>query len=230
MEGFDKIRDLNLAELGTKAEEEDSEILEEEDEIGQESEDAQESGSEDVEEDQEQAEGVEEQAPKKKELMEIQGQYYKIESNMKVEYMREFMFNHYFRQPMILIFMVIGAGMLVYGAVARPVNATYIICGLFLVIGYPVSFYLRANSSFKNNPAFQNTFYYTFDEWGLHLKNGDEILEVAWKYIIQVKRLKNLAVLYTGKHNGSLIPYADLGEQKEEILTFIEKMQSEHRK
>ncbi len=214
MKGFDKIRDMNLAELEKVSDQ----------------------ASDQTEEDQDLEEGKEVSPKREKErkntsvkkkkngLMEPQGKYYEVNATMTEEVMRGFLFGHYYRQPIMFALLLVGVASLGYVFTGKSnTPMLYVMISVFIFLGYPLSFFFKARSVVRNNPLYKAPFYYMMDQWGFHLKAGTECLDIEWKRFIKTRRLKKSAVLYTGKNNGYLLPYVDLGDKKEEIIAFCEE-------
>lgn len=215
MKGFDKIRDMNLAELEKVSDQ----------------------ASDQTEEDQDLSDGKEavsqngEKESKNSCVMEPQGKYYEMNAAMTEEVMRDFFFGHYYRQPIMLALLLIGAVSLGYvftGKANTPM--LYVMISAFIFLGYPLSFFFKAHITVRRNPLYKAPFYYMMDQWGFHLKVETgypdietKCLDIEWKRFIKTRRLKKSAVLYTGKNNGYLLPYVDLGDKKEEIIAFCEE-------
>lgn len=215
MKGFDKIREINLADLekGGKPKEESIDTTLEETSERPEEKDTGANSSKDKDKNKKTAV---QKGPK--------GKHYRIKAVTTEEVMRDFLFGHYYRQPIMIILLIMGVASLVYVFIGKTdTPMLYVMISVFIFFGYPVSFIFKAKNAVKSNPVYKNTYHYMVDEWGLHLKTGEHTLDVEWKRFIKFRRLKKSAVLYTGKHNGYLFPYTDLGSQKEEILAFCEE-------
>lgn len=212
MKGFDKIREMNLADIEKVSDQKG------EDQNTADGEQAAPQGNND-----------DGKTPVKKNkktngIMDPQGTYYEINAKMTEGIMRNFFFGHYFRQPLMILITLMGIISLGYSFTkVCPSPGLYAMVGLCIILGYPISFLVKSKTIVKNNPLYREPFYYMIDEWGFHLKAGKECLDVEWKRFIKVRRMKTTAVLYTGKNNGYLLPYEDLGSRKEEIIAFCEK-------
>lgn len=221
MSGFNEISRMNLADLDrpdSLKELVEDEILEE----------AEETVAEDGEE---KVSLVKEETEKKSDLPEFPiGKHYRADANMSAKLLREFLFRHSYSQPIMIVITLVGIAMAGYGVygMINGVEKTgmYALAGALIVVGYPLSYLTKGNAMMKSNPAFSHTFHYLFDEWGLHIDVQDQCIDVQWRYVSKVARYGNIAVIYTGKNNGYVLPYADLGSQKDEILAFIDKMRA----
>lgn len=236
MKSFEEISKMNLAELDRPdgISEEDENV---QDAAGQE--DAQNAENvQSVEEIQsvdgtadgiEKAEESEEQAlPEelaKKEMMEPQGKHFRIDAEITQQELTAFLFGHTYRQPLMILVTVLAIAWPIAVLVKKQGNiAMPLICSLFILIWIPFTTYLRAKNAKKLNKAYENTFHYMLDEWGLHLELGDDAIDVEWKKVTKMIFYKSVAVIYTGKNNAFLIPSAAMGAQRQEIISFIEEM------
>lgn len=236
MKSFEEISKMNLAELDRPdgISEEDENV---QDAAGQE--DAQNAENvQSVEEIQsvdgtadgiEKAEESEEQAQPeelaKKEMMEPQGKHFRIDAEITQQELTAFLFGHTYRQPLMILVTVLAIAWPIAVLVKKQGNiAMPLICSLFILIWIPFTTYLRAKNAKKLNKAYENTFHYMLDEWGLHLELGDDAIDVEWKKVTKMIFYKSVAVIYTGKNNAFLIPSAAMGAQRQEIISFIEEM------
>lgn len=215
MSSFDKIKDVNLAELdsvhGDSQPEETADQIQEE----QEAQPSQEL-TEEVAADQE------EKTEEAQKMMEPQGRHYYIDAEFTDKHMISFVVNHTYRSPFMIIMTIIGIIFPIYAMINGNGNRIFnIACLLIFAAFIPYSTYMRGKSSKSANPAYQEVFHYMVDEWGLHLEINKDAVDVSWDRIIRMVWLKEIVVLYTGKNNAFLIPYECMGSQQDEIKDFI---------
>lgn len=161
----------------------------------------------------------------KKEMMEPQGKHFRIDAEITQQELTAFLFGHTYRQPLMILVTVLAIAWPIAVLVKKQGNiAMPLICSLFILIWIPFTTYLRAKNAKKLNTAYQHTFHYMLDEWGLHLELGDDAIDVEWKKVTKMIFYKSVAVIYTGKNNAFLIPSAAMGAQRQEIISFIEEM------
>lgn len=161
----------------------------------------------------------------KKEMMEPQGKHFRIDAEITQQELTAFLFGHTYRQPLMILVTVLAIAWPIAVLVKKQGNiAMPLICSLFILIWIPFTTYLRAKNAKKLNKAYENTFHYMLDEWGLHLELGDDAIDVEWKKVTKMIFYKSVAVIYTGKNNAFLIPSAAMGAQRQEIISFIEEM------
>lgn len=161
----------------------------------------------------------------KKEMMEPQGKYFRVDAEITQQELTAFLFGHTYRQPLMILVTILAIAWPVAVLVKKQGSITMpLICSLFILIWIPLTTYLRAKNAKKLNTAYQHTFHYMFDEWGLHLELGDDAIDVEWKKVTKMIFYKSVAVIYTGKNNAFLIPSAAMGAQRQEIISFIEEM------
>ena len=224
MKSFEEISKMNLAELDRPEED-----VQDTDGTQQSEANTDTSEHEDVSAEQdnnvEQTEAAEELA--KKEMMEPQGKHFRIDAEITQQELTTFLFGHTYRQPLMILVTILAIAWPVAILVKKQGSLTMpLICSLFILIWIPLTTYLRAKNAKKLNTAYQHTFHYMLDEWGLHLELGDEAIDVEWKKVTKVIFYKSVAVIYTGKNNAFLIPSTALGERRAEILSFIEEMKN----
>lgn len=224
MKSFEEISKMNLAELDRPEED-----VQDTDGTQQSEANTDTSEHEDVSAEQdnnvEQTEAAEELA--KKEMMEPQGKHFRIDAEITQQELTTFLFGHTYRQPLMILVTILAIAWPVAILVKKQGSLTMpLICSLFILIWIPLTTYLRAKNAKKLNTAYQHTFHYMLDEWGLHLELGDEAIDVEWKKVTKVIFYKSVAVIYTGKNNAFLIPSTAMGERRAEILSFIEEMKN----
>lgn len=223
MEGFDKIRDLNLAELGEKKDVEEE--IPEEIEEGQ-----QESLAERNEEEEESLESdlSEDSVPQKKEKMDDPvGKHYYVDADITETVLRKFLFGHSYRQPVSILITVMAILFpIIYIVKGSPQTPLAIMVAVVILIYYPLTIFMKAKKIKRTNKTFAERFHYMFDEKGCHLQLSEEAIDVDWKYFKKIMVLKSLVVIYTNRYNGYIVPTENMGEQKEEIIDFLrEKIQ-----
>lgn len=161
----------------------------------------------------------------KKEMMEPQGKHFRVDAEITQQELTAFLFGHTYRQPLMILVTILAIAWPVAVLVKKQGSITMpLICSLFILIWIPLTTYLRAKNAKKLNTAYQHTFHYMLDEWGLHLELGDDAIDVEWKKVTKMIFYKSVAVIYTGKNNAFLIPSAAMGAQRQEIISFIEEM------
>ncbi len=105
-----------------------------------------------------------------------------------------------------------------------------IVCALMFTVWQPGILYLKALKQAKN-PAIQNAMTLTFDENGIMVSQGEEILEIKWENIGKVDRMKDMMIVYMDRVHAYLLPDSVTGEKKTAIRGLIkEKLPPERRK
>lgn len=216
MEGFDKIRNMNLAELGDHDDDDqemDSLIVSED---TMEEDAAEESCIID--------ETDEDGVPKlKKTMADPVGTYYRVDADITNEEMRNFLLGHTYRQPITYILYILA----ILFPIACMIKGKDVLMALFvsvmIIVYYPLTIFMRSKKVMNTNKTFANTFHYMFDEVGCHLEVGEQAVDVEWKYFHKILALKSVVVIYTSKVNGYLIPTKDMGASQEEIVAFLKK-------
>ena len=236
MKSFEEISKMNLAELdrpdGVSEEEESvqdagAEGVQNIEEMQSADEPEETEGAEDKETVEDSADGEQAQPEEltKKEMMEPQGKHFRIDAEITQQELNTFLFGHTYRQPLMILVTILAIAWPITILVKKQGSITMpLICSLFILIWIPLTTYLRAKNAKKLNTAYQHTFHYMLDEWGLHLELGDDAIDVEWKKVTKMIFYKSVAVIYTGKNNAFLIPSAAMGAQRQEIISFIEEM------
>ena len=215
MAGFEEISKMKLSELG---EEKDTEKENDTEET------ALAETTQEEEEQEEKEAASEKEAGETKKMAEPQGRYYRIDAKITEKVMSAFMFGHNYRQPLMIIATIIGVVWPVFMVIQNNTNLWVAAVVMFLfVIALPLNTWNKARMGVRKNPVYQQTFHYMVDDWGLHLELGEDAIDVEWKRIYKTMFLKSSVVLYTGKVNAYLIPTEDMGDKKEEIISFIKE-------
>ncbi len=234
MKGFEDIGDMNLADLGRSETESENDADYDDSEDYGDYEEEQEADLEEpaamvtvgdlengaVEEYGEKVTYVEEPT----ELPRPQGEHYYIEARITQKEMNAFMFGHSYRSPLIIIVTVIAvvwALAMVFTQSSSNTILLAIIIVAIVLIGLPFSTWNRGRSTMRHNPIYNDIFHYMFDEWGLHLKVSDQIVEVDWSKIGKFMFLKSVTAVYTGRANAFLVPTKYMGDQEKDLKAFF---------
>ena len=209
MEGFDKIKDINLSEL-----DEDHTL---ESELGS---DHSVTPSEEIGEEGPVARKIEDGEAYER----PEGRYYTIDADITEAEIRNFMLGHAYREPLIILINVIAVVFAAY-YVFKGTGTTSLSLAITIIvlIYYPFTTILKAKSIKKTNTAFRETFHYIFDEKACHLQLSQEAIDVEWRYFTKMMILKSVVVVYTGKNNGYIVPTKDMKEKREEIIAFLKE-------
>ena len=215
MEGFDKIRNVNLADL-----DEEHRLS---DEIG--GNDPSGQGPDGTGRDKD-PEIVEESDPRAKtKIKDPVGKYYLIDADITENELISFRLAHEYRRPSIILVNVLAIAFIIYSGLRGSMANMWIYIALaaFIIFYYPLTIVLRSRGLKKHNKVFQQIFHYMIDEAGLHLQLEGEAIDADWKYVRKIMVLKSCAVVYTGKFNAWIIPTKDMGDQKDEIIAFMKE-------
>lgn len=213
MEGFDKIKNINLADLDEENTLEDQ--LNPEKKKNKSREETGPSGKT--------SEGNQgERTPV--------GRHYVIDTEITEEELRNFRLAHEYRRPAILLVNVMAIFFIIFSALSGVNGMNFKLTvglGILIILYYPFIIVIKTKGIKNNNKVFQQVFHYMLDEEGLHLKVDKEAVDVEWKYVRKIMVLKSSVVVYTGKSNAWIIPTKDMGGQKDEIIAFLqEKVQT----
>ncbi len=197
MKGFDKIKDLDLSTL-----DENNKL------------------SDEVKKEEKAAAELE--GPKVKEKMDDPvGRYYTIDADITEKELRSFLLNHAYRQPFAILVMAFALALpIIYAVKGLNVPMALAIAAVIWIY-YPLTLVLRARKIKKQNTAFSETFHYMFDEKGCHLQLTNEAIDVEWKYFQKLIITKTVAIIYTSKKHGYIVPIKDMGAQEAEIKAFL---------
>lgn len=252
MSGFDKIRNMNLADLESPESMDD--IPEEEKKEGAESKanlltqsedtlpdagetaeaqpeesDAGEDGAPD-EDAGEAAEGGEDSSQPEEEklplkMMDPQGEHYTFDADIEDSDLIRFMFSNTYRNPIMLVATIVGIIFPVGNLIRGGGNPIIsIVCLAFFVLFLPLSTYFQAKRVRRFNKVYLETFHYMVDEYGVHLEVTKQAIDVPWNRMTRKIFSSEEIYLYTGRNNAFIIPCRSMGDQKEEIVAFMKKM------
>ena len=214
MEGFDKIRDVNLADL-----DEEHRLK---DEIGDEL-----SGGEPEKAGQNnEPEIIDESDPRSKaKIKDPVGKYYLIDADITEKELISFRLAHEYRRPSIILVNILAIVFIIFSGMRGSTSNMWIYAALaaFIIFYYPLTIFLRSRGLKKHNRVFQQIFHYMIDEAGLHLQLEGEAIDADWKYVRKIMVLKSCVVVYTGKFNAWIIPTKDMGDRKDEIIAFMKE-------
>lgn len=161
----------------------------------------------------------------KKQMRQPEGTHYYIDAQITEKELMAFLFGHNYRQPIMLIALLIAVIWPVMVIIRNDSNMIFAIAlAAIVLVVLPLSTWNRGRKAARSNPSYKQTFHYMVDEWGLHLELGDECLDLEWNKVYKCMFLKSVTAIYTGKVNAFLIPTAAMGGQKEEINAFIKEM------
>lgn len=213
MEGFDKIKNIKLSDLDEDNTLEDQLKPEKKKDISPEKTDVSGKSAED---------NQEERIPV--------GRHYEIDAEITEQELRNFRLAHEYRRPAILLVNAMAIFFIIYSALSgvKGMNLGITIgLGILIILYYPFIIATKTKGIKNNSKVFQHVFHYMLDEEGLHLKVDKEAVDVEWKYVRKLMVLKSSLVVYTGKANAWIIPTKDMGDQKDEIIAFLqEKIQT----
>ncbi|MCD8018856.1 MAG: hypothetical protein LUF92_04530, partial [Clostridiales bacterium] len=164
---------------------------------------------------------------KKEHMRDPEGRNYYVTAKIGEKEMIAFLFAHNYRQPIMIIAMIVAIIWPIMTIVRQDGSLWYAIAVVVIVFfALPYSTWSRGRKTIRDNEAYANTFYYMFDEWGLHLELGDSAVDQEWSKINKCMFLKSVTVLYTGRNNAFLIPTEAMGSRAEEINAFIKENRS----
>lgn len=149
------------------------------------------------------------------------GRNYKIDANITVKEIQDFLLGHAYHQPLtyLLVLAGIAYGVFMYFQM-KNVVVSILIIGL-VIIFYPITLISRARKVKNRNKTFSETFHYMFDEVGCHLQLSHEAIDIEWKYFHNILKTGSVVIIYTNKINGYIVPVKDMGDKKEEIIAFL---------
>ena len=161
----------------------------------------------------------------KKHMRQPEGMHYYMDAKITEKELMAFLFGHNYRQPLMLIALVIAVAWPIMVIVRNDSNMLFaIVLAAIILVVLPLTTWNRGRKAAKSNPSYQQIFHYMIDEWGLHLELGNECLDLEWNKVYKCMFLKSVTAIYTGKVNAFLIPTAAMGDKAEEIKAFIKKM------
>lgn len=109
------------------------------------------------------------------------------------------------------------------GGTNNSTTVVLLVVGLWFLVVNPLSMRGKAAVQLKSSPVFKEPITYIFTEKGMLQEQGETRTGCKWHMITKVVFLKRIWILYAGKVRASILPVAQLGEQKEELKALIAK-------
>ncbi|MDO5146982.1 MAG: hypothetical protein Q4D60_08255 [Eubacteriales bacterium] len=163
-----------------------------------------------------------------KKMRQPEGEHYYIDAKISEHDMIVFLFSHNYRQPIMILAMIVALIWPVTVIVRQEQNLLLALAlAAIVLIALPFSTWNRGKKTVRNNPAYQQTFHYMVDEWGLHLELGGDAVDVEWSKVMKCFYYKSEIIVYTGKVNAFLIPTSAMGENVDKITEFIKRKRVE---
>lgn len=137
-------------------------------------------------------------------------------------------------QALLTIFMLAVGGYMIYAGLSHTQGQANIIFGvvviaLFVVIN-PLMLYVKAKKQVLENPVYKKPTYYTLQEDGIFVELGDENATIEWIRVYKISHFMGLTLLYTGRKQAFVFPDYELGDTKEEMLSYMKEHIKEARK
>ena len=121
-----------------------------------------------------------------------------------------------------------GAGLLgtCFGAVGIVMFAAtnyvlYLIFGLVLILYLPIKLKMTSLQLMQMNETYKKPLHYRLDENGITVSQGEETQTASWDSVLKAVSTKQSIVVYTGKHNASVFPRKQLGDNLPMMLSVM---------
>ncbi len=93
-----------------------------------------------------------------------------------------------------------------------------LLCMIFPVF-QPAGVYARAKAQVATLPKGLS---FTFDDWGIHIRAGEEHEDLAWRQIRGIQKEKNMIIIYSEASRGFMLPNKVLGGLREQFYEEVD--------
>ena len=151
---------------------------------------------------------------------------FKINVDMKEEYMVEFLLRHTYTHYSGIIGIIVGvfaAAMCISTMLQVEIQAsmpTLLIAILFLVVT-PMTTINRAKQQVKNSEMFKKTIVYEFSEDGVTARQGKTQAANEWGEFIKAIETRKSVILYVSRLRAIIFPKACIGDNYDEMIKLI---------
>ncbi|MCR4777416.1 MAG: YcxB family protein [Lachnospiraceae bacterium] len=97
----------------------------------------------------------------------------------------------------------------------------YIVIALMFTVLNPLRLFMSAAQQLSKNPTFQTAITYSFDEDGVHLRQGELANDNKWEELSKLAKGRSIMVLYVSKKIGYILPKSALGSEYDEVAQYI---------
>ena len=96
-----------------------------------------------------------------------------------------------------------------------------LIIAIMFTAGNPYLLYKKAKEQAARNPLYKEKLVYTLDDAGVHLQVEENEETLEWARIKRWKKTGKVCILYTSKIHAILLPYKDMGAEKDAVEALI---------
>lgn len=97
----------------------------------------------------------------------------------------------------------------------------YVLIALMFTVLNPLRLFTSAAQQLSKNPTFQTPITYSFDEDGVHLRQGELSNDNKWDELSKLAKGRSIMVLYVSKKIGYILPKSALGSDYDEVAEYI---------
>ncbi len=97
----------------------------------------------------------------------------------------------------------------------------YLIMGIVIILYLPWTLYLKSGQQAQNNPVFKEPLYYTLDEEGIHVSQGDAEECQKWQDMYRAVATGRSIIVYTNRVNACIFPRKQLGGMDQQVIAYI---------
>lgn len=97
----------------------------------------------------------------------------------------------------------------------------YLIGAAVVIFYLPCSYFIRARQQAQLTPAFKKPLHYKLSAEGVTVSQDGESQSQAWALMCKAVSTRSSIILYTSKHNASIFPRKDLGEDTMKVIEII---------
>ena len=112
----------------------------------------------------------------------------------------------------------------------------YIALGIALLLYSPITLLTRSKAQVASSPVLQNTLSYEFNDDGIFVVTNAKLEEgvetsvlLPWKEIYKIVETKRQLLIYSSRVSAYVIPLEQLGDQKENLKTYIKERTEDFR-
>lgn len=153
---------------------------------------------------------------------------YSFDVKMKSKYMVRFLLRHSYLRASGIIGLVVSLAALVYLIVSwgdlgnQERVIVGILAAMFTVIN-PLMLCNRGKKQVEKNECYQQPVTYQLSEEGITTIQGENRAVTPWSNVKKMVALRDQLIVYTSPVHAFLFPYEGMGQEKENIVTYIKE-------
>ena len=130
-------------------------------------------------------------------------------------------------QALLTILVLAIAGYMIVNGATKPNMEASLFSGVLIIVLFFVvnqlMLYVKAQKQAIENPAYNEPTYYTLQEDGIFVEFKEDSALIEWNRIIRLTHRMGLNILYTGRKQAFIFPDYELGDNKDEMITFMKE-------